>query len=146
MTQEERLSYFFEQHAYTVVGDLLAARLYIFDGSKAIYSAIRSYADEIAFIQRCQVHKISNVTESMPEAQRHAVMFRVRAAYLMDNPADAENVLFQLHDELVIVNPSAAGQPGRRAGRYAHRNGSPDPTQVAAVSRICLSGETLTRH
>jgi transposase-like protein len=104
----------------TVVGDLLAdllqrgvdfgqPRLYVVDGSKAIYSAIRSYAGEAAFIQRCQVHKIRNVTEYLPEAQRHAVKFRMRAAYLMDNLADAKNALFQLHDELVNVNPSAAG-------------------------------------
>ena len=43
--------------------DFSQPRLYIVDGSKAIYSAIRSYAGEAAFIQRCRVHKIRNVTE-----------------------------------------------------------------------------------
>src|SRR5260370_42520701 len=33
----------------------------------------------------------------------------MRAAYLMDNMADAKNALFQLHDELMSINPSAAG-------------------------------------
>jgi len=104
----------------TVVRELLAdllqrgvdfsqPRLYVVDGSKAIYSAIQSFAGEAAFIQRCQVHKIRNVTEYLPEAQRHAVKFRMRAAYLMDNAADAKNALFQIHDELVSINPSAAG-------------------------------------
>ena len=104
----------------TVVGDLLEdllqlgvdfsqPRLYVVDGSKAIYSAIRNYAGEAAFVQHCQVHKIRNVTEYLPEAQRHAVKFRMRAAYLLDNRADAKNALFQLHDELISTNPSAAG-------------------------------------
>jgi len=47
--------------------------------------------------------------EYLPEPQRHAVKFRMRAAYLMDNLADAKNALFQLHDELMNTNPSAAG-------------------------------------
>lgn len=104
----------------TVVGDLLSdllqrgvdfsqPRLYVVDGSKAIYSAIRSYAGEAAFIQRCQVHKIRNVIEYLPEPERHAIKFRMRAAYLMDNLADAKNMLFRLHDELMTANPSAAG-------------------------------------
>jgi len=104
----------------TVVGDLLSdllqrgvdfsqPRLYVVDGSKALYSAIRSYAGEAAFIQRCQVHKIRNVIEYLPEAERHAVKFRMRAAYLTDNLADAKNLLFRLHDELMTANPSAAG-------------------------------------
>lgn len=103
-----------------VVGDLLSdllqrgvdfsqPRLYVVDGSKAIYSAIRSYAGEAAFIQRCQVHKIRNVIEYLPEPERHAVKFRMRAAYLADNLADAKNMLFRLHDELMTANPSAAG-------------------------------------
>jgi putative transposase len=103
----------------TLVGDLFAElmnrgvdfsqpRLYIIDGSKALRSAISSYAGDAAFIQRCQVHKIRNVVEYLPEAQRHAVKFRMRAAYLKDNSADARNLLLKLHDELMEVNPSAA--------------------------------------
>jgi transposase-like protein len=104
----------------TVVGELLGdllsrgidftqPRLYVMDGSKAIYAAIRNYAGDAAFFQRCQVHKIRNVCEHLPEAQRHAVKFRMRAAYLMPTAADAKQVLFRLHDELVQTNPSAAG-------------------------------------
>jgi transposase-like protein len=104
----------------TVVGGLLGElaergvdftkpRLYVIDGSKAIYAAIRNYAGDAAFFQRCQVHKIRNVTEYLPEAQQHAVKFRMRAAYQMTEAADARQALFRLHDELVEANPSAAG-------------------------------------
>jgi len=103
----------------TVVGGLLAdlagrgvdftqPRLYVIDGSKAIHAAIRNYAGDAAFYQRCQVHKIRNVIEHLPEAQRHAVKFRLRAAYAMPEAADARQGLLRLHDELIEANPSAA--------------------------------------
>jgi putative transposase len=98
-----------------LLGDLLSRgvdfsqpRLYVMDGSRALRTAIQSYAGDAAFVQRCQVHKIRNVIEHLPEAQRHAVKFRMRAAYLQDNAADARQALLKLHDELVEVNPSAA--------------------------------------
>ncbi|MGZ9130737.1 MAG: IS256 family transposase [Candidatus Binatia bacterium] len=104
----------------TVVGGLLGElrdrgvdfnqpRLYVIDGSKAIRRAISNYAGDAAFFQRCQVHKIRNVAEYLPEAQRPAIKFRMRAAYQLTNTVDAKNELFKLHDELLQANPSAAG-------------------------------------
>jgi len=104
----------------TVVGTLLRdlaergldfnqPRLYLLDGSKAIRAAIYSYGGAAAFFQRCQVHKMRNVCEHLPPEQRPAVKFRMRAAYLKDEAADARQALYQLHDELMEVNPSAAG-------------------------------------
>lgn len=89
--------------------DFTVPRLYVVDGSKAIYSAIRNYAGEAAFFQRCQIHKIRNVVEHVPEAQKPAVKFRIRAAYQMADIGDARRTLFQLHDDLMQINPSAAG-------------------------------------
>lgn len=89
--------------------DFNTPRLYVMDGSKAIRRAITNYAGTAAFLQRCQVHKIRNVTEYLPEASRHAIKFRMRAAYEMDETADARQALYKLHDELMQLNPSAAG-------------------------------------
>jgi transposase-like protein len=69
-------------------------RLYLLDGSKALRAAVLSYAGDAAFIQRCQVHKIRNVIEYLPEAQRPAVRFRMRAAWLQQEVADAKKTLF----------------------------------------------------
>jgi transposase-like protein len=88
--------------------DFNQPRLYLLDGSKALRSAVISFAGEAAFIQRCQVHKIRNVTEYLPEEQRPAVKFRMRAAYLKEEAVDAKNALYKLHDELEAINPSAA--------------------------------------
>jgi putative transposase len=88
--------------------DFNQPRLYLLDGSKALRTAVIAYAGDAAFIQRCQVHKIRNVTEHLPDSKRHAVRFRMRAAYDMEELSDARNVLFKLHDELMEENPSAA--------------------------------------
>jgi putative transposase len=146
-----------------VVGDLLKEllqrgvdftqpRLYIVDGSKAICSAIRSYAGEAAFIQRCQVHKMRNVMEYLPEAQRYAIKFRMGAAYLLEHASDAKQVLFKLHDELLSINPSAAGSLAeglddtltvlelgvRHTLRQAVCSTNGIESGFATVSKICL--------
>ena len=92
--------------------DFTTPRLYIVDGSKAIRAAIRNYAGDAAFVQRCQVHKIRNVVEHVPEADRHSLKFRMRVAYAANEAADARNLLYQLHEELLQSNPSAAGSLG----------------------------------
>jgi len=89
--------------------DFNQPRLYLMDGSKAIYAAIVNFAGEAAFIQRCQVHKIRNVCEHLPVALRPTVKFKMRMAYLQRDAADARRALERLHDELTEINPSAAG-------------------------------------
>ena len=88
--------------------DFTVPRLYIVDGSKAIRTAIRNYAGDAAFVQRCQVHKIRNVVEHLPESERHALKYRMRVAYGAAEASDGRRLLYQLHDELLQSNPSAA--------------------------------------
>jgi putative transposase len=102
-----------------VVGELLSElaergltfsqpRLYVVDGGKAIRRAILNHAGDAAFIQRCQVHKLRNVCEHVPDAQKSAVKYKMRCAYEMTEAADAQQALWKLHDELLAANPSAA--------------------------------------
>ncbi len=88
--------------------DFTVPRLYVVDGSKAIRRAILNYAGEAALLQRCQVHKIRNVTEHLSESQRPAIKFRMRAAYEMREASEAKQALYRLHDDLIEANPSAA--------------------------------------
>lgn len=88
--------------------DFTKPRLYVVDGGKGIRRAIHNHAGEAAFFQRCQVHKIRNVCDHLPEGQQHAVRFQMRTAYEKTEVADAKQVLYQLHDQLLQDNPSAA--------------------------------------
>ena len=83
-------------------------RLYVIDGSKALRTAIAKHAGDTAFFQRCQVHKVSNVSEYLPERDRAAVKFRMRSAYAMAEASLAKEALLRLHDDLLKANPSAA--------------------------------------
>jgi putative transposase len=87
--------------------DFTQPRLYLVDGTKAIRAAIRNHAGDAAFVQRCQVHKIRNVIEHVPGADRHARKYRMRVAYGATEAADARNLLYKLHDELLQSTPSA---------------------------------------
>lgn len=83
-------------------------RLYVVDGGKAIRRAILNHAGDAAFIQRCQVHKIRNVCDHLPESQKHSVKYKMRCAYDMTEAIDAKQALLKLQDELLQANPSAA--------------------------------------
>jgi len=76
--------------------------------AKPIRAAIRNHAGDAAFVQRCQVHKIRNVTEHVPEAERPVLKYRMRVAYGAVEAADARNLLYKIHHELLQSNPSAA--------------------------------------
>ena len=88
--------------------DFTQPRLYLLDGSKALRAAIVRHAGDAAFFQRCQVHKIRNVVDYLPPLYHHRVMFQMRKAYAHDDLSDARQALYQLHDELTRLNPSAA--------------------------------------
>jgi putative transposase len=103
----------------TVVGALLSdllergfdfstPRLYVLDGGKALHTAVRRHAGEVAFIQRCQVHKKRNVVDHLPEEYKADVRRKLQNAYAMADYADAKRALDQLHFELMHLNPSAA--------------------------------------
>lgn len=88
--------------------DFTVPRLYILDGGKALAAAVRKYAGEAAFIQRCQVHKKRNVVDHLPEEYKADVKRKLQNAYSMAGYTEAKRALEQLHRELTDLNPSAA--------------------------------------
>ena len=58
--------------------DFSTPRLYILDGGKALYTAVRRHAGEAAFIQRCQVHKKRSVVDHLPEEHKAEVKKKFR--------------------------------------------------------------------
>jgi putative transposase len=80
--------------------DYRQPRLSVVDGSRAIRRPVLNHAGNAAFIQRCQVRKIRNVCKHLPEGQRPAVRFHMRAAYEMSSVADAKQSVSRLHDQI----------------------------------------------
>jgi len=107
--------------------DFNQPRLYLLDGSKALRTAVIAYAGDAAFIQRCQAHRIRNVAEYLPEAKRHAVKFRMRAAREMEEPADARNALYKLHGNSSKIHGHRHMPVLVKALEAAHRNGRRSP-------------------
>jgi putative transposase len=78
------------------------------DGAKALYRAVVDVFDH-PVIQRCQLHKIRNVQDRLPQRLRGPVGAKMRAAYHADSALNAEAQLSALARELDKTHPSAAG-------------------------------------
>jgi putative transposase len=88
--------------------DLDVPRLYVLDGGKGLHAAVRAKAGKCAVVQRCQIHKIRNVVDHLPEEFQSAIRYKMRNAYAMTAETDAKTALQTLLHELMHLNPSAA--------------------------------------
>ncbi len=70
--------------------------LFVIDGGKGIHKALRQVFGDRAVIQRCQVHKLRNVRDHLPEARRPYVIKQIRDAYRSKSVAVAKKKLLQL--------------------------------------------------
>jgi putative transposase len=102
----------------TVVRDLLADLrerglettrpiLVVLDGAKALRRAISDVFDH-PIVQRCQLHKLRNVTDRLPDAVASTVAKRMRRAYHHPDALIAQAELEALARELDRSHPGAA--------------------------------------
>ena len=82
--------------------------LVILDGSKAVHKAVTQTFGSAALIHRCQVHKLRNILEHLPEGQRPWVRAIVARAYKQTEFATARRLLQDLARRLEERYPSAA--------------------------------------
>ena len=87
--------------------DVTGPILVVIDGSKALRRAVLDVFDR-PVIQRCQLHKIRNVRDRLPERLRPVVTARMRRAYHADSALAAEAELGALAAELDRTHPGAA--------------------------------------
>ena len=83
--------------------------LVILDGSKALHKAATQTFGAAALMLRCQVHKLRNILEHLPEGQRAWVRAIVVRAYRQTDVAVARRLLQDLARRLEDRYPSAAG-------------------------------------
>jgi transposase-like protein len=84
------------------------ARLFVIDGGKGLRKAIRETFGDWALIQRCQVHKLRNVVEHLPQGKRTWVRAAMNRAWLQPTAAGARSKLRELAAQLAEQHPSAA--------------------------------------
>ena len=88
--------------------DVTKPILAVLDGSKALRRAVLDVFDH-PVLARCQLHKIRNVKDHLPQRMRTTVERRMRAAYHAGSALEAEAQLTALARELDKTHPSAAG-------------------------------------
>jgi putative transposase len=87
--------------------DVTRPILAVLDGSKALRRAVLDVFDR-PVIGRCQLHKVRNVQDHLPEKLRTTVTSRMRRAYHADSALAAEAELCTLAAELDRTHPGAA--------------------------------------
>ena len=88
--------------------DVTKPILAVLDGAKALAAAVKEVFDH-PVIARCQLHKLRNVRDHLPEKLRPGVERRMREAYHADSALAAEAQLEALARELDKTHPGAAG-------------------------------------
>ncbi len=81
--------------------------LAVLDGSKALAAGVREVFDR-PVIPRCQLHKIDNVRDKLPDKLRQVVESRMRIAYSAGSELEAKAQLLALAGELDKTRPGAA--------------------------------------
>jgi transposase-like protein len=87
--------------------DVTQPILAVLDGAKALSVAVKEVFDH-PVIGRCQLHKIRNVQDHLPEKLRSLVGQRMRQAYHADSALAAQALLEKLAAELDKTHPGAA--------------------------------------
>ena len=81
--------------------------LAVLDGSKGLRAAVRDVFGDIP-VQRCQWHKRENVVSYLAKQDQPAWRRKLQAAYGHATHGDAARALERLHQQLRLVNESAA--------------------------------------
>lgn len=82
--------------------------LVVIDGAKALRRAIRDCFGDRAVVQRCQVHKLRNVTEKLPERERAFAKRKLLEAWRDPDPDRAVRSLKAFAATLDKTHPGAA--------------------------------------
>jgi transposase-like protein len=88
--------------------DVTKPILAVLDGAKALSAAVKEVFDH-PVIARCQLHKLRNVRDHLPDKMRGPVEKRIRQAYHADSALQAQALLEALAKELDKTHPGAAG-------------------------------------
>jgi transposase-like protein len=84
------------------------ALLVVIDGAKALRKAVTEVFGNRALVQRCQEHKMRNVTDQLPDDMRKTVRRAMQDAYRTRDVGRAKKLLTNLQRSLEAHHPGAA--------------------------------------
>lgn len=88
--------------------DASAGVLFVIDGGKAIYHAIKDKWGDVALIARCHEHKRRNVLDLMPKSDHSWVNRELNRAWNTTDAGEAERALRNLAAKIERTHPDAA--------------------------------------
>ncbi|MFH1708756.1 MAG: transposase [Planctomycetota bacterium] len=88
--------------------DPAISRRFVLDGAKALRKAVQDTFGKRAKVQRCQIHKIRNVSQQLPKELQASVEQAMRQAYKSSELKAAEKQLLNLAHRLQDSHPRAA--------------------------------------
>jgi putative transposase len=88
--------------------DPSAGVLFVIDGGKAIYHAIKDKWSDVALVQRCRAHKSRNLTDLLPQSHHAWVRQELSRAWAMADATEAERALRNLAAKIERTHPDAA--------------------------------------
>lgn len=123
-----------------------AGILVIINGSKALRSAVRNVFGKQAVVQRCQMHKLCNVLDHLPEQERTWVERKIKDAW---RQKDADKALrgFEAVGKSARRGVSRRGSqpPGRHGGNLdGHHLGLPELLQMSLWSTNAIDSAFKT--
>ena len=83
-------------------------RLFVVDGGRGVRAAIRKTFANWALIQRCQIHKMRNVIDHLPDSKHAWVRAAIRKAWAAGSVDQARKRLVGLAEQLEEAHPGAA--------------------------------------
>jgi putative transposase len=114
--------------------------LCVIDGAKGLRKAITTVLGAQTPVQRCQWHKRENVLEYLSKSQRVVWRRKLQAAYHRPSYAEAKATLLRLHQELRLLNESAAKSllEGLEESLTLHRLGVFPQLGISLKTTNCL--------
>jgi putative transposase len=88
--------------------DPSAGVLFVIDGGKAIYHAIKDKWGEVSLVARCREHKRRNVLDLMPKSDHPWVNRELNRAWKIPDAKEAEQALRNLAAKIERTHPDAA--------------------------------------
>lgn len=115
--------------------------LFVVDGGKGLFKAIKEVFGKRAHIQRCTLHKRRNVEDKLPDKLREEFRHKFNAAYSKKSYKEAETAFVELRNWLILNRRSGAANSlleGQQQILTLHRLGITGMLRKSLCTTNCI--------